>query len=163
MAYGNNNFYGGYNPYNNYAYGGFNQQMVNNPYQAQNTNVGQPQQPQQVYLPLTFVNGINEAKMFIVQPNQTVYLRDNTAKDILYIKSVDSQGTPNIQIKRLVDIQEQASQPQASQIDLSDFVKKEDLKGFASYSDFQRLEQRLDEIASASKQSQNTQNKRSGA
>ena len=163
MAYGNNNFYGGYNPYNNYSYGGFNQPMANNPYQSQNVNIGQPQQAQQqVYLPLTFVNGINEAKMFIVQPNQTVYLRDNTAKDILYIKSVDSQGTPNIQIKRLVDAQEQAQQPTQPQIDLKDYVRKEDLRGFASYDDIQRLERKLEEIT-ASKNLPSNVNKRSGA
>lgn len=163
MAYGNNNFYGGYNPYNNYSYGGFNQPMANNPYQSQNVNIGQPQQPQQqVYLPLTFVNGINEAKMFIVQPNQTVYLRDNTAKDILYIKSVDSQGTPNIQIKRLVDAQEQAQQPAQPQIDLKDYVRKEDLRGFASYDDIQRLERKLEEITTSKNLPSNV-NKRSGA
>lgn len=129
MAYGNN-FYGGYN-YGGYNYTNPQMQMQMQPQQAQ-----QPQQ--QVYLPLTFVNGINEARMFIVQPNQTIYLRDNTAKDILYIKSVDSQGTPNIQIKRLVDVQEQPVQTtQQTQIDLSDYVTKEE---------FQRLEKKIEEL-----------------
>lgn len=127
MAYGNN-FYGGYN------YGGYN--YTNPQMQMQTQQVQQPQQ--QVYLPLTFVNGINEAKMFIVQPNQTFYLRDNTAKDILYIKSVDSQGTPNIQIKKLVDVQEQLVQTmQQNQIDLSGYVTKEE---------FQKLEKKIEEL-----------------
>lgn len=127
MAYGNN-FYGGYN------YGGYN--YTNPQMQMQTQQVQQPQQ--QVYLPLTFVNGINEAKMFIVQPNQTFYLRDNTAKDILYIKSVDSQGTPNIQIKKLVDVQEQPLQTmQQNQIDLSGYVTKEE---------FQKLEKKIEEL-----------------
>lgn len=129
MAYGNN-FYGGYN------YGGYNYTNPQMQMQMQTQQVQQPQQ--QVYLPLTFVNGINEAKMFIVQPNQTFYLRDNTAKDILYIKSVDSQGTPNIQIKKLVDVQEQPLQTmQQNQIDLSGYVTKEE---------FQKLEKKIEEL-----------------
>ena len=129
MAYGNN-FYGGYN------YGGYNYTNPQMQMQMQTQQVQQPQQ--QVYLPLTFVNGINEAKMFIVQPNQTFYLRDNTAKDILYIKSVDSQGTPNIQIKKLVDVQEQPVQTmQQNQIDLSGYVTKEE---------FQKLEKKIEEL-----------------
>lgn len=129
MAYGNN-FYGGYN------YGGYNYTNPQMQIQMQTQQVQQPQQ--QVYLPLTFVNGINEAKMFIVQPNQTFYLRDNTAKDILYIKSVDSQGTPNIQIKKLVDVQEQPLQTmQQNQIDLSGYVTKEE---------FQKLEKKIEEL-----------------
>ena len=65
MAYGNNNFYGGYNPYNNYSYGGFNQPMAKKPYPSQNGNIRQPQQAQkQIFLPLTIVNGIKEAKKF---------------------------------------------------------------------------------------------------
>ena len=129
MAYGNN-FYGGYN------YGGYNYTNPQMQMQMQTQQVQQPQQ--QVYLPLTFVNGINEAKMFIVQPNQTFYLRDNTAKDILYIKSVDSQGTPNIQIKKLVDVQEQPVQTmQQNQIDLSGYVTKEE---------FQKLKKKIEEL-----------------
>lgn len=67
------------NPYNQYPY-------TNNVYQPQY------QQPQQTtYLPLTFVNGIEGAKAFIVGANQTVYLKDSDS-NILYEKRADQQG-----------------------------------------------------------------------
>ena len=66
-------------PYNQYPY-------TNNVYQPQY------QQPQQTtYLPLTFVNGIEGAKAFIVGANQTVYLKDSDS-NILYEKRADQQG-----------------------------------------------------------------------
>ena len=67
------------NPYNQYPY-------TNNVYQPQY------QQPQQTtYLPLTFVNGIEGAKAFIVGANQVVYLKDSDS-NILYEKRADQQG-----------------------------------------------------------------------
>ena len=67
------------NPYNQYPY-------ANTVYQPQY------QQPQQTtYLPLTFVNGIEGAKAFIVGANQTVYLKDSDS-NILYEKRADQQG-----------------------------------------------------------------------
>lgn len=48
-------------------------------------------QQQTTYLPLTFVNGIEGAKAFIVGANQTVYLKDSDS-NILYEKKADAQG-----------------------------------------------------------------------
>lgn len=65
-----------------------------NPYQ-QYPYTQQYQQPQQQvqtnYLPLTFINGIEGAKAFIVAPNQTIYLKDSDS-NILYEKKADAQG-----------------------------------------------------------------------
>lgn len=61
-----------YNPYQQYPY-------------------TQPQQQQTNYLPLTFINGIEGAKAFIVAPNQTIYLKDSDS-NILYEKKADAQG-----------------------------------------------------------------------
>lgn len=144
MTYGN--YYNGYNPYNmqnNAFYGGFNQQPINNSFQPQNANVGQPQVTQQVYLPLTFVSGIEEAKKFIVQPNQTIYLRDNNTQDILYIKSVDSQGTPYLQVKKLIDAN--SSEEQKTTINTEDFVKREE---------FTKLEKKLDKFIAGVKKNE---------
>lgn len=69
-----------YNPYNQY------------PYTQYNNNYNQFNQPQQTtYLPLTFINGIEGAKAFIVGANQTVYLKDSDS-NILYEKRADAQG-----------------------------------------------------------------------
>lgn len=143
MAYGN--YYNGYNPYmqNNAFYGGFNQQPNNNSFQPQNVNVAQPQATQQVYLPLTFVSGIEEAKKFIVQPNQTIYLRDNNTQDILYIKSVDSQGTPYLQVKKLIDANSTEEPKQT--INTEDFVKREE---------FNRLEKKIERFISGAKKNE---------
>ena len=66
-----------------------------NPYQAYPYTQQQYQQPQAQqqtnYLPLTFINGIEGAKAFIVAPNQTVYLKDSDS-NILYEKKADAQG-----------------------------------------------------------------------
>lgn len=145
MAYGNN-YYNGYNPYNmqnNSFYGGFNQQPINNSFQPQNAVVSQPQPSQQVYLPLTFVSGIEEAKKFIVQPNQTIYLRDNNTQDILYIKSVDSQGTPYLQVKKLIDAN--STEETKPTINVDDFVRKED---------FIKLEKRVEKLVSGGRKNE---------
>ena len=51
----------------------------------------QPQPQQTNYLPLTFVNGIEGAKAFIVGANQVVYLKDSDS-NILFEKKADYQG-----------------------------------------------------------------------
>lgn len=80
MNYNNYN-----NPYNQYPY-------TNMPYQQQ--------YQQTTYLPLTFVNGIEGAKAFIVGANQTVYLKDSDS-DMLYEKHADSQGRYSIKAYKL--------------------------------------------------------------
>jgi hypothetical protein len=65
-----------FNPYQQYPY--------TQPIQQQNA-------PMTNYLQLTFINGIEGAKAFIVAPNQTVYLKDSDS-NILYEKKADAQG-----------------------------------------------------------------------
>lgn len=63
-----------------------------NPYQQYPyTQQVQQQAPQTNYLQLTFINGIEGAKAFIVAPNQTIYLKDSDS-NILYEKKADAQG-----------------------------------------------------------------------
>lgn len=57
------------------------------------------------YIPLTFVNGIEGAKSYIVAPNQTVYLRDSDA-DIIYIKTADPQGRYILKSYNLVPVEQ---------------------------------------------------------
>ena len=65
-----------FNPYQSYPY--------TQPTQQQNA-------PMTNYLQLTFINGIEGAKAFIVAPNQTIYLKDSDS-NILYEKKADAQG-----------------------------------------------------------------------
>lgn len=77
------------NPYNQYPYTNY---MNNNVQYQQPQQMQQPiQQPQTNYLPLTFVNGIEGAKAFIVGANQTIYLKDSDS-NVLFEKKADSQG-----------------------------------------------------------------------
>lgn len=64
-----------------------------NPYQSYPYTQQQPTQqaPLTNYLQLTFINGIEGAKAFIVAPNQTIYLKDSDS-NILYEKKADAQG-----------------------------------------------------------------------
>ena len=63
-----------------------------NPYQQYPyTQPTQQQTPMTNYLKLTFINGIEGAKAFIVAPNQTIYLKDSDS-NILYEKKADAQG-----------------------------------------------------------------------
>lgn len=63
-----------------------------NPYQQYPyTQPTQQNAPMTNYLQLTFINGIEGAKAFIVAPNQTIYLKDSDS-NILYEKKADAQG-----------------------------------------------------------------------
>lgn len=98
----------------NYGYGypyGVNYQI---PYQqpnynnmgnvVQNQNQQQPQ-PQTSYLPLTFTSGVVGVKSFIVQPNQTVFLRDSDeGSDLLFQKSADMYGKYTIKAYHMVEV-----------------------------------------------------------
>ena len=78
-----------FNPYQQYPYTQSQQNQVN---QQTQQHYYQPQpQIQTNYLPLTFVNGIEGAKAFIVGANQIVYLKDSDS-NILYEKKADYQG-----------------------------------------------------------------------
>lgn len=67
-----------YNPYqNNYNYQNYPQQQMNMP--RQSTGV------------FAFVNGVEEARAYIVQANQTAYLLDNNSNH-LFIKKADMSG-----------------------------------------------------------------------
>ena len=78
-----------FNPYQQYPYTQPQQNQVNQ--QAQQHYYQPQQQMQTSYLPLTFVNGIEGAKAFIVGANQIVYLKDSDS-NILYEKKADYQG-----------------------------------------------------------------------
>lgn len=67
-------------------------------------------QQQTTYLPLTFVNGIEGAKAFIVGANQTVYLKDSDS-DMLYEKRADAQGRYSLVAYRLQLVDNNKTEP----------------------------------------------------
>jgi hypothetical protein len=97
-----------YNPYQQY------------PYQQHTYS------PQTTYLPLTFVNGIEGAKAFIVGANQTVYLKDSDS-NMLYEKKADSQGRYSIIAYELKQVE--SNQPKTDYVTMDVFTKTiEELK-----------------------------------
>lgn len=140
--YNYNNSY--MNPYGNYyqqPYGAVQPQpqpTTNNNYQgqAQQTQMSNAMPTQQpTYMPLTFVNGIDEVNKFIVSPNASVYLRSNT-DNLLFIKSCDSTGKYRVETYELVRYDEnKAKKRQEAEKDLT--------KDFVSTKDFKELETNL--------------------
>ena len=128
--------YNGYyqQPYNNAQP----QPTTNNNYQgqAQQTQMSNAMPTQQpTYMPLTFVNGIDEVNKFIVSPNASVYLRSNT-DNLLFIKSCDSTGKYRVETYELVRYDEnKAKKRQEAEKDLT--------KDFVSTKDFKELETNL--------------------
>lgn len=85
------NFYGN-------LYGG------NNFYQpAYPSYNNQYQQPTKSSVIFAFVNGLDDAKAYILQPNQTAYLKDNNST-FLYEKRADQQGRYTLETYDLVKL-----------------------------------------------------------
>lgn len=104
--------YGGYYPQSSYQ-----QPNYNYGYQAQPQV---PQQTQPMFMQLTFVNGLEEAKSYIVAPNSSIYLRDNNSNK-LYIKSCDNTGRSSLEEYNLVKASEKGSNSSGS-VDYNQFV-----------------------------------------
>lgn len=139
----NNNMYS--NPY-----------IYANPYYAQQNYYGQQhyQQPMQVqqqapqtnYIPLTFVNGIEGAKAFIVPANSVVFLKDSDST-ILFEKKADQQGKYTLNAFNLVPIKDinnikneiNGTHEANSRVGLS----KDDLGAFVTKSEFKAFERDL--------------------
>lgn len=118
-----NNPYG----YNNNSY--YNQ--YNNSYMQQN----QPQVNQ-----YAFVNGIEGAKAFQMQPNQTVLLMDSE-REVCYMKQANAMGQSTLRYFKLVEVSEQELRGQAQA--QHDYVLK---------SDFDELNKKVEDLlASISK------------
>ena len=133
-----------YNPYNQYPYTNYNYQQTNN-MQYQQMPQQQPQL-QTTYLPLTFVNGIEGAKAFIVGANQTIYLKDSDS-NILFEKKADNQGKYTItafELKpiELANIGKENKTEQINYITFEDF-KKYELKFEKSLEDLKKQVEKL--------------------
>ena len=101
-----------FNPYQQYPY-------TQQQYQLQ-------QQVQTNYLPLTFINGIEGAKAFIVAPNQVVYLKDSDS-NILYEKKADAQGRYTLTAFELKPIDVNNNSKNNQETIKNDYITKDDL------------------------------------
>lgn len=150
------------NPYNQYPYTAYANNNNNMQYQqyAQQPQMQYQQQPTQqmsqqqtTYLPLTFVNGVEGAKAFIVGANQIIYLKDSDS-NILFEKKADAQGKYTLTAFKLekVDINNIGKDTNANPISTDRFIMKEDIKDFVKTSDLNALEtlfeSKLDKLSS---------------
>lgn len=65
----------------------------------------QPQYYQTPTLQMAYVNGLEGAKSYIMNANQTMYLRDNNDETIMYEKKTDSVGRYQIKGFKLIEMQ----------------------------------------------------------
>ena len=116
-------------PYNPYSYPMY-QQPTN-----QNTQTNQ----------YAYVNGIEGAKSYQMQPNQTIMLMDSDSP-ICYMKSSNSMGQSTLRYFKLNEVSESelkaSSQPQTN-----DYVLK---------AEFEALSKRIDELSQIIQKSENT-------
>lgn len=116
-----------FNPYGNNPYGnsyGYNP----NPYP--NNNYQQPRANQYFW-----VNGIESAKAFQMQPNQNVMLMDND-NPLVYMKTTDGLGKSNLRFFKLVEVTEDELK-QSENKPTNEYVLKRD---------FDELVKRIDEL-----------------
>ena len=94
---------------------------------AQQQNMAQNNSPRPAYNNFSgaYVNGIEDAKAYIIGANQTVYLRDNNS-DLLFVKTADNQGRYSMKAYHLREDDTQGNEyvKQADFISLQDSVNK---------------------------------------
>ncbi len=77
---------------------------------------------------LIWVSGMSSAKAYPVAPNQTVVLWDSEAQSV-YLKSADATGMPSMKIlDYTIRENEQTVNGLNRQLDMSNYVTKEELK-----------------------------------
>lgn len=104
--------YDPYNPYNPYSYNA-------------------PRQPQNTYV---FVSGLDGAKQYPIQANQSMLLMDN-AQPVCYLKQANAMGQTTLKCFKLVEVNE------------SDLVTPTQPKvEYATKADIDALNKRIDEL-----------------
>ena len=118
-----NPYYQGYNNYGNYG------NFTNNQQTVQQQPIQQTVQQNNQNSGFQWVQGEAAAKAFHVEPGQTVLLMDSDSP-VLYFKSSDVTGRPTpMIIYDLVERKELDNQQNFQNIDLSAYLKKDELEG----------------------------------
>lgn len=92
-----------------------------NPYQRYNDFLNLNNGPS---IGINWVQGIEGAKSFIIQPNEKVLLMDSE-DDRLFIKSCDEIGKPSIRSFKLVEEVLENNE----KVNMNEYVKKEEIQG----------------------------------
>lgn len=97
-----------------------------NPYQTPMYQTPYYQQPRQYVQnnTITWVQGIEGAKAFQLSPNSTTLLMDSENEGTFYIKISDNVGMCNLRTFKYKEVTNQAS---VSSLDLSQYVRKDEL------------------------------------
>ena len=157
--YGNPYGQPNYNAYPNYANQGNGYANMQSNYMNNNMyNQGQVQKP--TFLPLTFTNGVEGAKGYIVPANTTIYLIDSD-NPILYEKSSDFQGKCILNAYKLekVDLENIGKKSNVESQDKSqsiEYATKQDIQALQE-SFNQNMNKLLSEIENAYRKPKNTQ------
>lgn len=128
-----NTYPGYYQNYPNY------QQQYQQPMQ-----IPQPVQQQQATLNqiLAWVRSEEEGVNFPLSAGQSIFLMNQT-EPYLYMKSVDQLGKTTFMKKRLVD----ESDTQENKVDLSDYIRKEEIDNLITDRIQQEVEKRVSQIS----------------
>ena len=102
----------------------YNYSAYTNPYLPR-TN---PYQPQEYNNGIIWVQGIEGAKAYQMQPNQILQLMDSENDGIFYIKVADNIGMANLRVFRYTEINSTDMKPSQTDINLSEYVRKDELK-----------------------------------
>lgn len=130
----------GYNGYYGNAY----QQNLMQQQQPQQMGIMPPQQAQQNQYDIPIQGVIfltsDEAKAYIVPPNKRVMIMDRD-KSVFYIKSADALGQSNTAVYKFEPLVEEQPKVEieSQAINTEEFVKKDDIKEFATAQDLQTL------------------------
>lgn len=119
------NYFGYPFNFNNSNSMGYNNAGQYNNFMAQQNQQSMQQSSQQTPI-FTFVNGIEGAKAYIVPAGMTAILRDSDNANIFYTKIADMQGQATMKAYKYEEIT--STTPKAEQIDLSNFVKREEFE-----------------------------------
>ena len=76
---------------------------------------------------ILWVQGIEGAKAYQMNPNQILQLMDSENDGIFYIKSTDNIGMATLRVFRYVEITANDLKPQPQNADLSEYVKRTEL------------------------------------
>ena len=126
-----------YNNYGNYPYGSPYQSPYYHPNVSQNNQVNQQPQMNQY----AFVNGIEGAKSFQLNPNQTILLMDSDSP-VCYMKTSNGVGQSTLRYFKLTEVTEADLKAQSIPNDKSiDYVTKNEFKELSD-----RFEQLLEKI-----------------
>lgn len=106
----------------------------------------QPQPPRDIPFNDVRFATLDEAKAYIVMPNNKVMFMDRD-NSVFYIKSADGLGKSTLEAYKYARMDENPTESVPSQIDLSEFVKSGDLVNFVTKQDIDIINDKIDKLS----------------